>query len=116
MYTASETDGTRPSPFASRGIPFVIAQEHVAGDLVKFYGVRGAGPNDVNWFQWFYHRDKGMMGHSFDGGAPGKAGFSAAAALGSRSSAATPHQGGRRTHDHRPQRLAELCYISRSGR
>ena len=41
MYAASET-GWREAlrRFAERGIPFVIAQEHVPGDLVKFYGVR----------------------------------------------------------------------------
>ena len=26
----------------------------------------GARPTDANWFQWFYHRDKGMLGHPFD--------------------------------------------------
>ena len=42
MYVASES-GWREAlrGFAARGIPFVVAQEHVAGDLVKFYGVRG---------------------------------------------------------------------------
>jgi hypothetical protein len=68
--------------FAERGIPFVIAQEHVAGDLVKFYGVRnGAGTTDANWFQWFYHRDKGMLGHSFDPARLSEAALHAAAAL-----------------------------------
>jgi hypothetical protein len=84
MYAASET-GWRDAlrRFAERGIPFVIAQEHVPGDLVKFYGVRnGARTNDANWFQWFYHRDKGMLGHSFDPARLSKAGLGAAAALG----------------------------------
>jgi hypothetical protein len=84
MYAASET-GWREAlrRFAERGIPFVIAQEHVPGDLVKFYGVRnGARTNDANWFQWFYHRDKGMLGHSFDPARLSKAGLDAAAALG----------------------------------
>jgi hypothetical protein len=83
MYAASET-GWREAlrRFAERGIPFVIAQEHVAGDLVKFYGVRnGARTNDANWFQWFYHRDKGMLGHSFDPARLSKAALDAAAAL-----------------------------------
>ena len=76
LYAASEV-GWRDalSRFAERGIPFVIAQEHVAGDLVKFYGVRNsARSNDANWFQWFYHRDKGMLGHSFDPARLSKAG------------------------------------------
>lgn len=84
MYIASET-GWRQAlrEFAERGIPFVIAQEHVAGDLVKFYGVRnGAGPTDANWFQWFYHRDKGMLGHSFAAARLHEAALDAAAALG----------------------------------
>ena len=84
MYIASET-GWRQAlrEFAERGIPFVIAQEHIAGDLVKFYGVRnGAGPMDANWFQWFYHRDKGMLGHSFASARLHEAALDAAAALG----------------------------------
>jgi hypothetical protein len=84
MYAASER-GWREAlrRFAERGIPFVIAQEHVAGDLVKFYGVRnGAGTTSANWFQWFYHRDKGMLGHSFDPARLSEAGLDAAAALG----------------------------------
>ena len=83
MYAASET-GWREAlrRFAERGIPFVVAQEHVAGDLVKFYGVRnGAGARDANWFQWFYHRDKGMLGHPFDPARLSEAALHAAAAL-----------------------------------
>jgi hypothetical protein len=84
MYVASET-GWRQAlrQFAERGIPFVIAQEHVVGDLVKFYGVRNAAaPADANWFQWFYHRDKGMLGHSFAASRLHEAALDAAAALG----------------------------------
>ena len=54
--------------FARRGIPFVIVQQHVEGDLVKFYGVsgdRGAGPS-ASWFKWFYHRDQGKIGYRFE--------------------------------------------------
>ena len=83
MYAASET-GWREAlrRFAGRGIPFVIAQDHVAGDLVKFYGVRnGAAPIEANWFQWFYHRDKGNLGHAFDPVRLRDAAFAAAAAL-----------------------------------
>ena len=41
IYAASK-DGWHEAlhRFAKRGIPFIVAQEHVAGDLVKFYGVR----------------------------------------------------------------------------
>jgi hypothetical protein len=83
MYAASET-GWREAlrRFSERGIPFVIAQEHVPGDLVKFYGVRnGAASTDGNWFQWFYHRDKGMLGHAFDPARLREAALHAAAAL-----------------------------------
>ncbi len=84
MYVASE-QGWRETlrRFAERGIPFVVAQEHVPGDLVKFYGVRsGALAAEANWFQWFYHRDKGMLGHSFDTIRLHRAALDAAAALG----------------------------------
>src|SRR5215470_309831 len=84
MYAASE-EGWRAAlhGFARRGIPFVVAQEHVPGDLVKFYGVRNAaGPVESNWFEWFYHRDQGMLGHSFEVSGLRRAAFGAAAALG----------------------------------
>ncbi len=84
MYAASNT-GWREAlrRFAGRGIPFVIAQAHVPGDLVKFYGVRQCwAPVDACWFQWFYHRDKGMLGHAFDSTRLRKAAFHAASALG----------------------------------
>jgi hypothetical protein len=84
MYTASERGWQEAlHRFARRGIPFVVAQEHVAGDLVKFYGVRnGAAAMDANWFEWFYHRDKGMLGHSFEVSSLRQAALAAAAALG----------------------------------
>ena len=84
MYAASDT-GWREAlrRFSGRGIPFVIAQAHVAGDLVKFYGVRQSGaPVDACWFQWFYHRDKGMLGHAFETPRLRDAAFRAASALG----------------------------------
>ncbi|HEY8274638.1 MAG TPA: hypothetical protein VIG56_08810, partial [Pseudolabrys sp.] len=61
IYTASEAGWHEAlDRFAKRGIPFIIAQEHAPGDLVKFYGVRGEmRPVAANWFEWFYHRDKG---------------------------------------------------------
>jgi hypothetical protein len=69
--------------FAKRDIPFIVAQEHVAGDLVKFYGVRSAAAAmDANWFEWFYHRDKGMLGHPFEASCLRQAALGAAAALG----------------------------------
>lgn len=78
MYVASEA-GLRQAlaGFAARGIPFVVAQEHVEGDLVKFYGVGQTG-----WFEWFYHRDKGMTGYTFTEQRLSTVAHSAAAALG----------------------------------
>jgi hypothetical protein len=84
MYAASE-EGWQEAlrGFAERGIPFVVAQEHVPGDLIKFYGVRNPkAPMESNWFEWFYHRDKGMLGYSFEVLRLRRAAFGAAAALG----------------------------------
>jgi len=84
IYTASE-DGWHEAlrRFAKRGIPFIVGQEHIAGDLIKFYGLRdGALPMDQNWFEWFYHRDKGMVGHSFEVSYLRQVAIGAAAALG----------------------------------
>jgi hypothetical protein len=84
IYAASN-DGWREAlhRFARRGIPFIVAQEHVVGDLVKFYGVRNdATATDANWFEWFYHRDKGMLGHSFEVSSLRHLAFGAAEALG----------------------------------
>jgi hypothetical protein len=84
MYAVSE-EGWQEAlqGFARRGVPFVVAQEHVPGDLVKFYGVRTAdAPVSSNWFEWFYHRDKGMLGHCFEVSGLRRTAFRAAAALG----------------------------------
>jgi glutathione synthase/RimK-type ligase-like ATP-grasp enzyme len=85
MYVASET-GFREAlaRFAERGIPFVVAQEHVEGDLIKFYGVgrTGADAPGSDWFEWFYHRDKGMTGYPFKVERLRAVARSAAAALG----------------------------------
>lgn len=85
MYAASE-EGWRKAlgRFAERGFPFVVVQDNVPGDLVKFYGVsRGAAElPDATWFRWFYHRDKGMIGHSFEVSRLRDAALGAAAALG----------------------------------
>ena len=83
IYVASEA-GWREAlnRFARRDIPFVVAQEHVSGDLIKFYGVRNEmTPVAANWFEWFYHRDKGMLGYVFDVSRLRDAAFGAAAAL-----------------------------------
>ena len=45
--------------YASRGIAHACLQEHVEGDLIKFYGV-GTG-----WFKWFYHKDQELKKFRF---------------------------------------------------
>lgn len=51
--------------FAERGIARVIAQQHVPGDIVKFYGVGTAGA-DAEWFEWYYPDENASKGYSFD--------------------------------------------------
>ncbi len=85
IYAASEAGWYEAlSRFARRGIPFVIVQQHVEGDLVKFYGVSGgrSGPPNASWFKWFYHRDQGKIGYRFDTARLEDAALHAASALG----------------------------------
>jgi hypothetical protein len=52
---------------SARGIARAVVQEHVPGDLIKFYGVAGeAEEGPLAWFQWFYHRDQKLSNHAFD--------------------------------------------------
>jgi len=68
----------------SRGIARAVVQDHVSGDLIKFYGVAGLAEGDdrPSWFQWFYHRDQTLSNHSFDHDALVLATSCAAVALG----------------------------------
>ncbi len=55
----------------SLGLSRAVVQRHVEGDLVKFYGVGGAGeagdgPAEAAWFRWFYPKEKPVSGHAFD--------------------------------------------------
>ncbi len=85
MYTAS-AEGWHEAleRFAGRGIPFVVAQQHVPGDLIKFYGVGRADGGDLQsrWFEWFYPRDKGKAEHAIQVARLRDAAFAGAAALG----------------------------------
>ena len=58
--------------------------EHVAGDLVKFYGIGvGRGADGAPpWFRWFHHKDQRIAGHRFDEGALARVVRRAAMALG----------------------------------
>ena len=53
---------------ADRDIPQAVIQEHVPGDLIKFYGVGDPDrhPERARWFQWFYHKDQHVAGYAFD--------------------------------------------------
>lgn len=70
--------------FAARGIVKAVVQDHVPGDLIKFYGVAALGdrPGRPSWFQWFYHRDQKLSNHAFDHDALAAATTRAALALG----------------------------------
>ena len=64
-----EAAGRALEGMAARGIERAVLQEHVAGDLIKFYGVQPAevtGAAKPTWFQWFYHRDQTVAGHPVD--------------------------------------------------
>lgn len=50
-----------------RGISRVVLQQHIPGDLIKFYGIGkplASHRKDV-WFQWFYHRDQELARYPF---------------------------------------------------
>jgi len=68
----------------SRGIMRAVVQDHVDGDLIKFYGAAGLAENGgpPSWFEWFYHRDQTLSNHAFDPGDLAAATAMAAGALG----------------------------------
>lgn len=53
---------------AARGVRSAVVQDHIPGDLIKFYGIGQDEllPRDGPWFQWFYHKDQHVVGHPFD--------------------------------------------------
>lgn len=79
---------------ARRGVLSALLQEHVAGDLIKFYGVGNGTPAEPDaaaagspaeagggWFEWFYHRDQDLSRHPFDRDRLARDARAAAAAL-----------------------------------
>jgi hypothetical protein len=82
------TAGRALNEMAKRGIEKALLQEHVPGDLIKFYGVGDVGHRapgngaDGGWFEWFYHRDQRLAGHAFDPADLSAAASRAAASLG----------------------------------
>ena len=69
---------------AKRGMRQAVLQPHVAGDLVKFYGIGGNARSDGTpaWFRWFYHKNQTVAGHPLDAVTLGRSVRRAAAALG----------------------------------
>jgi hypothetical protein len=69
---------------AARGLAHAVIQPHVAGDLVKFYGIGGAGQHhgEPAWFRWFHHREQRLAGYAFDPRQLARAVRRAAVALG----------------------------------
>jgi hypothetical protein len=69
---------------AERGIRQAVLQEHVPGDLIKFYGIGdpGLGQGQAPWFRWFYHKDQNLAGHRFDQESLASLAQRAAAAIG----------------------------------
>jgi hypothetical protein len=68
---------------AARGIGRAVLQPHVAGDLVKFYGIgRAERQWAPPWFQWFHHADQRLAGYPVDAGRLARLAAQASAALG----------------------------------
>jgi hypothetical protein len=63
-----------------RGIARAVLQEHVDGDLLKFYGVGGLD-GDARWLEWMYHRNREVAGHPFRVDALRELAFRAAACV-----------------------------------
>lgn len=52
---------------ALHGVQSAVVQDHIPGDLIKFYGIGRPDllPRGGTWFRWFYHKDQHIAGHSF---------------------------------------------------
>jgi hypothetical protein len=75
--------GAALAALAARGIARAVLQPHIAGDLVKFYGVGHArGRGESAWFRWFHHADQRLAGYPVDAGRLARLVGRAAAALG----------------------------------
>jgi len=51
--------------FSARGIGKVLIQEHVPGDIIKFYCIRDCSAGYTWWFKWFYHKGQEFKKHPF---------------------------------------------------
>jgi hypothetical protein len=70
--------------FNARGMSKAVAQEHIPGDLIKFYGVGNASSGTLTngWFTWFYHKQQTLNGYQFDAAVLQGGACAAAQALG----------------------------------
>jgi hypothetical protein len=85
VFASADSDvETALRGLARRGIMRAVLQPHVAGDLIKFYGIgAGGGPHrEPPWFRWFYHKDQKLAGHPMDQRALARLVRRAASALG----------------------------------
>jgi hypothetical protein len=70
--STAEAVETALAGLAGRGISHAVLQAHLAGDLLKFYGIgSGARPGDTRspfapWFRYFYPREHEVQGYPFD--------------------------------------------------
>ena len=85
VFAPTQSDAVQAlARMADRGIRQAVLQEHVSGDLIKFYGIGDAGlvPGQIPWFRWFYHKGQKLAGHRFDQEALASLTQRAAAAIG----------------------------------
>lgn len=78
ISSAQELENARQS-FLSRGVAQWALQDHIEGDLIKFYGVGNL--EHPAWFNWFYHKGQNLRNIAFDKAALQKLIFSAAQRL-----------------------------------
>lgn len=69
---------------AQRNVQSAVVQDHIPGDLIKFYGIGRPDcvARDLAWFRWFYHKDQQVAGYSFNSGKLADLAHRAAAVLG----------------------------------
>ncbi len=51
--------------FSARNIKKVLVQEHVPGDIIKFYCIRDSQAGHTWWFKWFYHKEQDLKEYAF---------------------------------------------------
>lgn len=81
---SAEAVTTALAALSARGIARAVLQPHIAGDLVKCYGIgRTERPDEAPpWFQWFHHADQKLAGYPVDARALALLFARASAALG----------------------------------